>query len=98
MTGRLATTPRMNDIQSDSAPPNTVCSLGHIAAGTARLTGAYFYDSVEALVSHHPDIRLCIITAQQEEFHSDAQKFLKFWRISKLKKKERERLSRPRGA
>ena len=50
--------------------------------------GPYLYDCVETLVSHHPDVRLSIVTAQQEKFHSDAQKFLEFWRISKWKKEE----------
>lgn len=43
---------------------------------------AYFYDFVQALISHHADVWLTVISAEQEHLHGDAQKFLKLWRCS----------------
>lgn len=73
--------------QPRTLPPPERAPPPRARPGPRRPRGSYFYDFVEAFVSHHPDIRLCVITAQQKKFHSNAQKFLKFWRISKRKKK-----------
>lgn len=40
----------------------------------------YFDDFVEALICHHPDVRLLVVAAQQEHFHSNSEKFLELWR------------------
>lgn len=44
---------------------------------------SYFNNFIKAFISNHPDIRFCILTAEQEEFHSNSQQLLKLWRISK---------------
>lgn len=44
---------------------------------------SYFNNFIKAFISNHPDIRFCILTAEEKDFHSNPQQFLKFWRISK---------------
>lgn len=56
---------------------------GSFSAQKTLSINSYLYNFVEAFISHHPDIWLWVITAQQKKFHSNAQKFLKFWRISR---------------
>lgn len=58
------------------------------------LYSSYFYNFIETLISNHPDIRLCIITAEKKEFHCNSQQFLKFWRISELYMKKRKKRKR----
>lgn len=50
-----------------------------------KLWMSYFDDFVEALIGHHPDIRLLVIAAQQEHFHGDSKKFLELWRCPENK-------------
>lgn len=47
---------------------------------TYKVYMTYFDDFVEALICHHPDVRLLVVAAQQEHFHSDSEKFLELWR------------------
>ncbi len=40
----------------------------------------YFDDFVRHSSAHHPDVRLLVVAAQQEHFHSNSEKFLELWR------------------
>lgn len=54
-----------------------------VKSGKTIDKSSYFNNFIKAFISNHPDIRFCILTAEEKDFHSNPQQFLKFWRISK---------------
>lgn len=54
-----------------------------VKSGKTTDRNSYFNNFIKAFISNHPDIRFCILTAEEKDFHSNPQQFLKFWRISK---------------
>ena len=45
-----------------------------------ELCAAHLYDLVQALVSHHPDVRFAVVAAEKEHLHGDAKQLLELRR------------------